>query len=212
MLPPSAWQVKGAVDMLPLSRQPQRSNVASAAAMLDGQIHALWPWTAEMLAELGAAMRGDRFWCARKGDAFIRGFGGPYVLGQKPGDFKVINGAEHTPLSSALCVGHTMMYTAIHLKPPPAPFNTIVFGLNLRGGGFHYHQDADMGYQHGPRESAPKNAPLVRRQPVVTTVFYERPEDSGKARDATRERGRGGEGRGRRTAPPASPFGALPPP
>jgi len=180
MLPPSAWQVKGAVDMLPLSRQPQRSNVASAAAMLDGQIHALWPWTAEMLAELGAAMRGDRFWCARKGDAFIRGFGGPYVLGQKPGDFKVINGAEHTPLSSALCVGHTMMYTAIHLKPPPAPFNTIVFGLNLRGGGFHYHQDADMGYKHGPRESAPKNAPLVRRQPVVTTVFYERPEDSGK--------------------------------
>lgn len=196
MLPPSAWQVKGAVDMLPLSRQPQRSNVASAAAMLDGQIHALWPWTAEMLAELGAAMRGDRFWCARKGDAFIRGFGGPYVLGQKPGDFKVINGAEHTPLSSALCVGHTMMYTAIHLKPPPAPFNTIVFGLNLRGGGFHYHQDADMGYKHGPRESAPKNAPLVRRQPVVTTVFYERPEDSGKARDATRERGKGGGGEG----------------
>lgn len=39
---------------------------------------------------------------------------------------------------------------------------------------FHYHQDAIPGLHA-------KNAPLVAHQPVVTTVFYERPDvDSGK--------------------------------
>jgi hypothetical protein len=69
-----------------------------------------------------------------------------------------------------MCIAHNLVYTAIHLMPPAAPgFNTLIFGCNLRGAGFHYHQDA-IG------ELKPKNVPLVPRQPVVTTVFYEQPE------------------------------------
>jgi hypothetical protein len=50
----------------------------------------------------------------------------------------------------------------------------LIFGCNLRGAGFHFHQDAV------PSLKA-KNAPLVNQQPVVTTVFYEKPNsDSGK--------------------------------
>lgn len=74
-----------------------------------------------------------------------------------------------------MCIVHSLVYAAVHLALPAAPgFNTLIFGCNLRGAGFHYHQDAV------PSLKA-KNAPLIPRQPVVTTVFYEQPQvDSGK--------------------------------
>jgi len=37
-----------------------------------------------------------------------------------------------------------------------------------------------MGLRHGAEASRPKNAPLLKDQPVVTSVFYELPRDSGK--------------------------------
>ena len=111
--------------------------------------------------------------------------------------------------------------SAVHLCHPASPgFNTLIFGLNLRGSGFHYHQaplsannlysgdhapapsctriaharisprgipscamaqDADMGLKQGAKACAPKNAPLLKEQPVVTSVFYQSPQDdSGK--------------------------------
>ena len=44
--------------------------------------------------------------------------------------------------------------------------------LNLRSSGFYYHQDAIPSLEA-------KNAPLVPKQPVVTTVFYELPDEDG---------------------------------
>lgn len=63
----------------------------------------------------------------------------------------------------------------IHFEKPPKPgFNTIIFGLNLRRSGFHYHQDTIASLK-------PKNEPMIRNQPVVTTVYYQLPEiDNGK--------------------------------
>lgn len=86
-------------------------------------------------------------------------------------------------------------------KPPEPGFNTLIFGLNLRGSGFHYHQDTIASLKAKNGESgvrtwfvnclwsstimlldfhhysiAPK-AGLVSRQPVVTTVYYEKPDD-----------------------------------
>jgi len=74
-----------------------------------------------------------------------------------------------------MCAAHNLVYAAVHLVHPAAPgFNTLIFGCTLRGAGFHFHQDAV------PSLKA-KNAPLIPNQPVVTTVFYEKPEcDSGK--------------------------------
>lgn len=66
------------------------------------------------------------------------------------------------------------MYTLLHAEPPGPGFNTLIFGLNLRRSGFHYHQDAIAALKA-------KNAPLLPRQPVVTTVYYEKPQqDEGK--------------------------------
>ena len=78
-------------------------------------------------------------------------------------------------ITEQICAAHNLVYAAIHLVHPAAPgFNTVIFGCNLRGAGFHYHQDAIPSLEA-------KNAPLVPRQPVVTTVFYEYPlEDEGK--------------------------------
>jgi|Transcript_15416 hypothetical protein len=74
-----------------------------------------------------------------------------------------------------MCIVHSLVSAAVHLAFPAAPgSNTLIFGCNLRGTGFHCHQDAV------PSLKA-KNAPLIRRQPVVTTVFYEQPQvGSGK--------------------------------
>ncbi len=76
-------------------------------------------------------------------DAFIKAYGGPYVLGQNEGKLKLINGAPHTPLTEKVSRGHNAVYELVHMTKPPEPgFNTLIFGLNLRGSGFHYHQDA----------------------------------------------------------------------
>jgi hypothetical protein len=120
-------------------------------------------------------MHSDYFWLNRKGESYIRAFGGPYVLGQQEHDLQLILGANHNEITARICRGHNLVYTAVHLEPPAAPgFNTIIFGMNLRGSGFHYHQDSISDLEG-------KNAPLIPKQPVVTTVLYEKPmEDSGK--------------------------------
>ena len=75
-------------------------------------------------------------------DAFIRAFGGPYVLGQREGKLKLIKGSPHTPLTAKICKGHNVVYEIIHgVKPAEPGFNTLIFGLNLRRSGFHYHAD-----------------------------------------------------------------------
>ena len=73
------------------------------------------------------------------------GGGRPDVLGQDEGKLKLIHGAEHTPLTATVCVGHNLIYTAVHLcHPQPPGFNTLIFGLNVRSSGFYYHQDAEI--------------------------------------------------------------------
>ena len=120
------------------------------------------PWLPATLEAVHAALHDEAFWCRRKGDAFIRAFGGPYVLGQDEGKLKLIRGAPHTELTAMLSCGHSLVYAATHLALPEAPgFNTLIFGLNLRSSGFYYHQDAEV-----PGLRA-KNAPLVPYQPVV---------------------------------------------
>ena len=92
-------------------------------------------------------------------DAFIVSYGGPYVLGQQEGKLTLIKGTQHTPLTDRVCRGHNVVYELVHMAKPPAPgFNTLIFGLNLRRSGFHYHQDTIASLK-------PKNAPLVGKQP-----------------------------------------------
>lgn len=107
--------------------------------------------------------------------SFIKAYGGPYVLGQQEGKLKLIKGNPHIDLTEKICRGHNIVYTLVHSEPPAGPgFNTLIFGLNLRRSGFHYHQDAIGALKA-------KNAPLLPCQPVVTTVFYEKPQhDEGK--------------------------------
>ena len=57
----------------------------------------------------------------RNADAYIRGFGGPYVLGQDEEKLRLIRGAPHTHLTSTIERGHSLIYTAIHLAHPPPP-------------------------------------------------------------------------------------------
>jgi hypothetical protein len=132
-------------------------------------------WSDATLEQVRTLMHSNDFWSHRGADAFIRAFGGEYVLGQKEGKLKLIKGSPHNPLTEKLCQGHNIVYTVVHGEKPPEPdFNTLIFGLNLRRSGFHYHQDAIGSLKA-------KNAPLLPRQPVVTTVFYEKPEaDEGK--------------------------------
>lgn len=64
------------------------------------------------------------------------------MLGQKEGKLKLIKGAPHVPLTEKVCRAHNVVYELVHMTKPPKPgFNTLIFGLNLRGSGFHYHQD-----------------------------------------------------------------------
>ena len=166
--------MRGALDMLPASAQSNGSNKVKASALLDGAVHACVPWLPATLAALDEAMHASCFWIRRKGDAYIRGFGGPYVLGQDEDKLKLIHGAEHTELTSMVARAHSLIYTVTHLRHPPAPgFNTLIFGLNLRSAGFYYHSDAEV-----PGLPA-KNAPLVPNQPVVTTVLYAAPDEDG---------------------------------
>lgn len=139
--PPIAWDLQGAIDLLPGIRGQTQANGKRASDVLDGGAHACVPWLDETLEAMDALMHEPNFWCKRNGDAFIRSYGGPYVLGQDEGKLKLIHGAPHTPLTSLVCRGHTLVYTACHLELPPAPgYNTLIFGLNLRAAGFYFHQ------------------------------------------------------------------------
>ena len=61
---------------------------------------------------------------------------------QQEGKLKLIKGASHVPLTAKICRGHNVVYELVHATKPPEPgFNTLIFGLNLRRSGFHYHQD-----------------------------------------------------------------------
>ena len=217
--PPAKWNVTGPHDVMVKLAIFKRHQRDGANAILDGAIHGVTDvWTDDMLDDMRDAMHSKDFWCYRGQDAFIRSFGGPYVLvsayicylyllcffyklayctaasntqmpacfpqhyifpppqGQKSGDLKLIQGTPHTDLTAKICRGHNLVYAATHLKHPLGPkgFNVIVFGLNIRRGGFHFHKDHKEGF-------LPKSAPLLDEQPVATTVFYERPDfDDGK--------------------------------
>jgi len=177
MQPPERWQLAGAADMVshPVSQVRQSDyNKKYAAEKLSGAAHGAHAWLPATLSRVRETCHEPSFWAKRNGDGFIRAFGGPYVLGQDEGKLKLVRPAEHTALSRQLSRGHSMIYTATHLAHPAAPgFNTLIMSLNVRSSGFYYHQD-DM------RDVEAKCAPLVRKQPVVTTVFYEKPEDEGK--------------------------------
>mmetsp|Transcript_19284 Transcript_19284/g.30175 ORF Transcript_19284/g.30175 Transcript_19284/m.30175 type:complete len:573 (-) Transcript_19284:348-2066(-) len=173
--PPSQWNVQGAIDLLPKLFM-SRDQKARASDVLDDAVHGVTNvWSDETLEGMRELMDSERFWNHRGADAFIRSFGGPYVLGQEEGKLKLIKGSPHTPLTEKICHGHNLVYEMIHFEKPPGPgFNTIIFGLNLRRSGFHYHQDTIASLQ-------PKNEPMIRNQPVVTTVYYQLPEiDNGK--------------------------------
>lgn len=95
------------------------------------------------------------------------------MLGQQEGKLNLIIGNPHNAITERICHGHNIVYTIVHSAPPVGPgFNTLIFGLNLKRSGFHYHQDAIGALKA-------KNAPLLPRQPVVTTVYYEKPQQDG---------------------------------
>jgi len=204
--PPSQWNVQGAIDLLP-NLPMSRDQKARASDVLDDAVHGVTNvWSDETLVGMRDLMHSENFWSHRgageynigqedrffsciisltiispclnniiTSDAFIRSFGGPYVLGQQEGKLKLIKGSPHIPLTEKICHGHNLVYQMVHFEEPPAPgFNTIIFGLNLRRSGFHYHQDTIASLK-------PKNEPMIRNQPVVTTVYYQKPSvDDGK--------------------------------
>jgi len=169
--PPEEWDVSGATDLIPLVRLGSKTQADRARLTLDGAIHGVTNvWLEGVLdVELRREVHKPGFWCLRSADAAIRSFGGPYVLGQEKGKLKLVRGAPHTDLTRRFCRANNVVYSAVHLMLPPSPgFNEIIFGLTIKRAGFHYHQDT-IG------ELKAKNAPLVGRQLVVTTVFYEHP-------------------------------------
>jgi hypothetical protein len=176
LLPPAEWKVTGASDVTPKLKGLSVMERKLAGETLDGAIHGVTNvWHPETMAAVTTLMETPNFWCRRSFDALIRAFGGPYVLGQHEDNLVLVHGAPHTVLTEKMCRAHNLVYTIVHLVPPIAPgFNTIIFGANLRGAGFHYHQDAVSSLKA-------KNACLMPRQPVVTTVVYQKPEmDNGK--------------------------------
>lgn len=178
MKPPCEWDVNAGYDLLASDtfRLENQSDDEKTRAALAGTIHGVTNvWLEESLEEIRELIHSDRFWLNRKGESFVRGFGSPYVLGQRKDDLTLLLSSPHDTVTSQIARAHNLVYTAVHLEFPASPgFNTIVFGLSLAASGFHYHQDSMAGLK-------PKNAPMLDRQPVVTTVFYEKPEsDSGK--------------------------------
>ena len=153
-----------------------RQQVQRACDILDGAIHGVTNvWADQTLEAISDLMHTEHFWLNRKGESFIKVYGGSYVLGQKVDDMQLVLGATHQALTNRICCAHNLIYTVIHLENPAAPgFNTLIFGLNLSSSGFHYHQDSIPNLKG-------KNASLLPKQPVVTTVLYENiQEDSGK--------------------------------
>ncbi|KAL3785984.1 hypothetical protein ACHAW5_005363 [Stephanodiscus triporus] len=140
--PQSMWNVTGALDLLPRISLPSHHKTLARDA-LDGAVHGVTNvWSDATLLEIRDLMQSPNFWCYRSSDSFIKAYGGPYVLGQKEGKLKLVKGAPQTPLTEKVCRGHNVVYELVHMTKPPEPgFNTLIFGLNLRGSGFHYHQD-----------------------------------------------------------------------
>jgi len=100
LLPPGQWNVSGALDVLPKIQTSARSQRHMASTTLDGAIHGVTDvWHPDTLAAMGQLMQEPNFWCRRSGDALFRAFGGPYVLGQKEEDLKLVRGAPHTELT-----------------------------------------------------------------------------------------------------------------
>ena len=102
--PPSKWNVSGALDVLPhLSTKLSLHQKRHTKTILDGAIHDVTNvWHEETLAAIRSFIHGSNFWCSRTPDAWIRAFGGPYVLGQTRNDLKLIHGAIHTELTGTL--------------------------------------------------------------------------------------------------------------
>lgn len=176
LLPPDQWSVTGALDVTSKLSGLSTTQQTYAKHTLNHAIHGVSNvWHPDTLDAATALLYEPNFWCQRSGDAYIRAFGGPYVLGQESEKLVLVRGAPHTPLTRKLCLAHTLVYTLVHLEEPAEPgFNTLIFGCNLRGAGFHYHQDAVS-------ELKAKSSLLLPRQPVVTTILYEKPQqDSGK--------------------------------
>jgi len=149
---------------------------ARASDIFDDAVHGVSNVRSdEILKEVRALMQSATFWCYRGADAYIKGYGGPYVLGEEEGNLELIRGASHTPLTKEICRGHSAVYELIHLtNMSESGFDILIFGLNLRRSCFHYHQDTIASLNA-------KNAPLVSCQPVVTTTYYQKPEaDNGK--------------------------------
>ena len=206
--PPSQWNVTGAIDLLPCM-SISHDQKSRACEVLDDAVHGVTNvWSDETLEGMRELMHSEDFWNHRGSgecidvesnagrgrvfpfdhfttfflylpiislDAFIRSFGGPYVLGQNEGNLKLIKGSPHVPLTEKICRGHNLVYEMIHSEKSPLPgFNTIIFGLNLRRSGFHYHRDTIASLKA-------KNEPMIPHQPVVTTVYYQKPHvDNGK--------------------------------
>lgn len=176
LLPPSHWNVTGALDVASKLSSLSSTHKKCAADTLDGAIHGVTNvWHPDTLEAATKFMEEPNFWCRRSSDALIRAFGGAYVLGQQEDKLVLVRGAPHTTLTDRMCLAHNLVYTAVHLTALASPgFNTIIFGYNQSGAGFHYHQDAVS-------ELKAKNSSLIPRQPVVTTVVYQKSDkDSGK--------------------------------
>jgi hypothetical protein len=164
---PRDWVLSGAVDFMPDSRQSVSANKLKASALLDGAAHGLTPWLPATLAAAESLLHEQDFWCRRNNEAYIRAFGGPYVLGQEPAKIKLVRGAEHTELTALICRAHNLIYTAVHLAHPAGPgFNTLIFGLNLRSAGFYYHQVSDS---HAPSVCLAHCRLALKANSAVTT-------------------------------------------
>lgn len=168
LLPPERWRMGGASNLVPHVAKQTSYSLTWSKRVLDGAAHGGSPWLESTLEAVREAVHSPEMWVQRNCDGYIRAFGGPYVLGQDEDKLKIVHGAPHTAFSRMISRGHSLIYTATHLTHPAAPgYNTLILALNLRSAGFYYHQDA-VG------ELKPKAAPLVPKQPVVTTVFYVR--------------------------------------
>jgi hypothetical protein len=105
-----------------------RQQVQRACDTLDGAIHGVTNlWTDQTLEEMSDLMHTEHFWLNRKGESFIKVYGGSYILGQKVDGMQLILGATHQALTDRICCAHNLIYTVIHLENPALPgFNTLI--------------------------------------------------------------------------------------
>ena len=83
-----------------------------------------------------------------KVDQLIAVFGCPYVLGQRKmdledreGGLKLVKPLPNTDITSKMLAAKNIAYHVMFGKPPPTPFNVLIFGLTWRTSGFYYHAD-----------------------------------------------------------------------